>query len=175
MTITGFLTLAALNVTNPEALVARTSIARAGVALQLMDSLSTENGAKVPSPRATSPIDYGYLTRRLGGDAASEVVRALAAAPAAVPGTAARDGEVRARCDAVRSLLTRWGSKGNQVNGDWRRWNAGAWRAQRAVQSHERELRAVTCWDGGEERPFGAREQRAALPSEQWYRAPASP
>ena len=167
MTITGFLTLAALNVVNPEALVARASIARAASALVVSDSLSAASRASGAAPSSSSPIDYLYLTRQLAGDAAREVVPALLAPPVA-PTSAAREAEVRMRCDAVRRLLERWGSRAPAM--DWRRWDVGAWRARQAVRSNEAALRSVACLDDGRELPFGTREQRAPVRGEQWYR-----
>jgi hypothetical protein len=168
MTITGVLTLAGLNVVNPEALVARASIDRAGAALVVSDSIPSASPAGAAARAATSPIDYFYLTRRLGGDAAGEVVHSLLAPPIAPAGSPAREVEVRARCDAVRRLLERWGPAAQPA--DWRRWDLGAWRARQAVRGREGALRAVSCWDAGGELPFGTRERRAAIKGEQWYR-----
>jgi len=169
MTITGVLTLAGLNVVNPEALVARASIDRAGAALVVSDSIPAASATSGAAARATSsPIDYFYLTRRLDGDAAGEVVRSLLAPPIAPASSPAREVEVRARCDAVRRLLERWGPAAQPA--DWRRWDLGAWRARQAVRGQEGSLRAVSCWDAGGELPFGTRERRAAIKGEQWYR-----
>ena len=168
MTITGFLTLAGLNVVNPEALVARAAIARAGAALLVRDSLPASPLPAGAAPVRSSPIDYFYLTRRLDGDAAREVVGALLAPPIASPASPVREAEVRMRCDAVRQLLERWGPAAPAM--DWRRWDAGAWRARQAVRSQEGALRSVTCWDAGGELPFGTRERRPPLTGEQWYR-----
>lgn len=162
MTITGFITLALLNVSNPELLVARASIARASEAMQVADSV--RSSATTPQQSVSSPIDYQYLSR-LSGNAAEEVVGALLRAPAAPTSSAARTAEIRARCTAVRSLLNRWGSSVDAK--DWRLWDAGAWQARSAVRRHERELRTVTCLDAGDERPFGDRERRAPLRGEQ--------
>lgn len=168
MTITGFLTLAGLNVVNPEALVARASIERASSALAVSDSLSAPSRATDALRIGTSPIDYAYLAHRLDGDAVGEVVSALLAAPVAAAGSGAREDEVRMRCDAVRQLVERWGSRSPAT--DWRRWDVGAWRAREEVRSHEAALRSVACWDAGRELPFATREQRPPVPGEQWYR-----
>ena len=175
MTITGFLTLAALNLVNPEALVTRVNVARAGTALQVADSVRANNrgGASAPATVAT-PIDYEYLVYRLSGDAAGEVVDALVAKPVSPVGTPARYAEVRARCEAVRGLLRRWGSGAVDLEtwrhpADWRLWNLGAWRASRLVRANESALRTVTCWDASGETPFGDRAGRPARPGEQWY------
>ena len=137
MTITGFLTLAGLNLVNPEALVARASIDRAGASLLVRDSISAPLPAGA-APVGSSPIDYLYLTVRLDGDAASEVVRALLAPPIAPAASRVREAEVRMRCDAVRHLLDRWGPAARAT--DWRRWDVGAWRARQVVRSQETSL-----------------------------------
>jgi hypothetical protein len=127
-------------------------------------------GSRAAAPAPVSPIDYKYLTR-LGGDAVGELVAALAAPPIAPSGSPVREAEVRARCDAVRDVLTKWGSSATQS--DWRLWNVGTWRAQRLVAHQEHRLRTVTCWDGGTEAAFGDRDRRPAQPNEQWFVAPA--
>lgn len=170
MAITGFFTLAALNVVDPEALVARASLERATSALQLADSLPATARARATA----SPIDYGYLTARLDGDAVSEVVRALVTPPVSTLNKPARTAEVRERCDAVRTMLRKWGRYGSENQLDWRRWNVGSWRAQNAVRAHEAALRAVTCVDEAGETPFGMREQHAPVRGEQGYRATGS-
>lgn len=174
MTITGFLTLAALGAVNPDALVARGNIARAGVALTLGDSLDSSSAHGTSQAASTvSPIDYAYLTR-LSGDAVSHVVEALTAKPISPVGSAARPVEVKARCEAVRTLFARYGTGqlGGNVQGydtDWRRWNLGGARARRAMRENEQALRAVTCLDASGETPFGDRERRPARPGEQGY------
>jgi hypothetical protein len=170
MTITGFATLAALNLVNPEGLVARANIVRGASALQIADSVDASN-------RSPVPIDLSYLTYRLNGDAADQVVRALVAQPISPVSSASRIEEVKARCDAVQGLFRRWGT-GSVDSGawrhgsDWRLWNVGAWRASAAVRANERALRAVTCWDASGETPFGDREARPPRPGEQWYVKP---
>jgi len=167
MTITGFATLAALNLMNPEALVARVNIARAHTALVTADSVTA-------TAAADAPVDLAYLTYRLSGDAASEVVDAVLAGPVSPVGAPSRTAEVKARCDAVRGLFRRWGTGTIDQNAwrhsdDWRLWNLGASRASEAVRTHDPQLRAVTCWDASGEVPFGDRDGRPARPREQWY------
>lgn len=168
MTITGFVTLGALNAVNPDALVARVNVARAAHALALNDSIP---GART---QAAAPIDYHYLTRTLSGDAGDVIVRALLAPPVAHLGTAARDTEVRERCDAVRALLSRAvvSAASSGPRGDWRAWNLGLLGAARSVRAHESELRQVTCRDSAGEAPFGHRDSRSALPGEQGFATP---
>ena len=175
MAITGFATLAALNFANPDAVVARVNVRRAAHAVSLADSIGSSSAKQGPPP---APIDYDYLTRRLGGDAAGNVVGALVAPPVATNQSTAREVEVRERCYAVKRILERWGSRAAGANRDretdWRLWEAGDWRAREVVRSHETALRSVTCWDSGGEAPFGNREQRPPRPGEQAYVAPPS-
>jgi hypothetical protein len=172
MTITGFATLAVLNLANPEALVARANIVRGTTAMQIADSVDVGN-------RSAVPVDLFYLTYRLNGDAADQVVGALVAQPISPAGSASRIEEVKARCDAVRGLFRRWGagpieSEAWREASDWRLWNVGAWRASAAVRANERALRTVTCWDASGETAFGDREARAPRVGEQWYVKPKS-
>jgi len=167
MTITGFATLAALNLMNPEVLVARVNIARAHTALVTADSVTATAGAD-------APVDLAYLTYRLSGDAASEVVDAVLAAPVSPVGAPSRTAEVKARCEAVRGLFRRWGTGKVDQNSwrhsdDWRAWNLGVSRASAAVRTNDPRLRAVSCWDASGEVPFGDRDGRPARPGEQWY------
>jgi hypothetical protein len=183
MTITGFFTLAVLNVANPDALIARVNVGRAKTAITRVervdaDTIRTGNQAVVTW---RSPIDYAYLTRSLSGDAAGVVVRSLLAPPVSPANDPARNPEVKARCDAVRELLQDWGkqpeandTRAQRVERDWRRWNLGAARAREIVRANERALREVTCWDENGEAPFGAREWRKPIPGEQWYVEPRS-
>lgn len=172
MSMTGFLTLAALNVANPDALVARVNVGRAGSAVAVSDSL----GSARPTSAPDSPIDYAYLTKDLNGDAVEIVVSALLDPPVAPTGTLERGAEVRSRCLAVQELLREWAAPAprNRELSDWRLWNVGAWHAERAVRAHEAELRRVTCLDATGESPFGDRERRPSRAGEQWYTAPSS-
>ena len=172
MTITGFATLAVLNLANPEVLVARANILRGATAMQIADSVDAGN-------RSAVPVDLFYLTYRLSGDAADQVVGALVAQPISPASSASRIEEVKARCDAVRGLFRRWGagsieSQAWREASDWRLWNVGAWRASAAVRANERALRTVTCWDATGETAFGDRETRAPRAGEQWYVKPKS-
>lgn len=184
MTITGFFTLAVLNAVNPDALVARVNVGRAGTAITRVESVTTDTaqvgGGTIVTWR--SPIDYAYLTSSLSGDAADVVVRALLAPPVSAATAPARSAEVKARCNAVRSLLSEWlpaapndDSRAARLQRDWRRWNLGAARARAVVRANESALRAVTCWDVNGEAPFGDRERRNATPGEQWYVEPRVP
>jgi hypothetical protein len=133
--------LAALNVGNPAAFVARANIARA------------EQGKE---------LDVNYLVR-LGADAAPALVRYLVAKPATPPfpwpradvspgdsSVAARAQQVRnvaryvssrddftARCYAARELLEKWGPSAVR---DWRTWTLGRSTARRVVAAYEPAL-----------------------------------
>ena len=165
MTITGFATLGALNVANPDAIVARVNLSRARQALMVHDS------AAAAASYSASPIDYSYLTTWLRGDATDAIVAALLAPPVAPPNTVARDAEVRERCDAVRNLLRVVARESDSGSGgaDWRSWNADRWRALSSIRGHESDLRRVTCSDAAGEMPFGDRDSRSPRPGEQWY------
>jgi hypothetical protein len=143
MVITGFMTIAAVNVANPDDLVVRVNVARG------------------------TPIDYSYLTGALRADAVPGIVRALSGPPVAQNGSPARTDEVRERCRAVSQLMRRWVSSTRDM--DWRSWNASRWRARRAIAARESELREVTCQDASGETPFGDRDSRPARPGEQGY------
>lgn len=166
MTVSGFAVLGAMNLMNPEALVARVNIARAPRAAPTVDSLQATpaQGAAPSAPRPA--LDVWYLAT-LNGDAAPYVVSALLAPPLAHESAASRQEEVKMRCNALRHILKRW--VGTPA-GDWRRWNVSAQRARRAAAAEESRLRrTVTCLDSGVEQPFGDREKREPLINEQWY------
>jgi hypothetical protein len=118
--ISALVTLAALNIMNPDALVARVNVARA---------------ARIASDVA--PLDLAHLAS-LSGDAASIVAGAVIAAPAGDP----------QRCAAARELLRQWGPDArlrerNSRVAPWRWWNAGEQSAARAVLSSDAALRAA--------------------------------
>jgi hypothetical protein len=167
MAVTGFMTLAGLNIANPEAFVARVNIARAAEARLVNDSGVTRRPESSGSIDIGTkpPIDYWYLTERLKADAVPEVVTALLEPPTAPSDSRSHESEVRARCNAVRKLLDSWGP--HAPSKDWRLWDYGAERARRAVLENERSLRAVTCQDALGELPFGAREGRRPRADEQ--------
>jgi len=161
MAITGFVGLAGLNLSNPEAFVARVNIARAVDARRLNDSgvtRTTPGDGRFTDSNSPSPIDYSYLTAQLGADAVPEVVGALRAVATAPHDSRSHENEVRARCDATGALLKAWGPHAEAKS--WRLWDYGADRARRAVRENEPALRAVTCWDSGGEHPFGTRDGR---------------
>jgi hypothetical protein len=120
----GFAVLFALNVLNPDALVARSNLAR---------------DAAAPAKGAGTDLRY---VATLGGDAVPMVVSALTTAPAAAPDSAAASD----RCTAAATLLHRW-SKEERAESyqSWTQWNVARARAMRAVEAHEPELRKLAC------------------------------
>lgn len=119
----GFAVLFALNVLNPDALVARANLAR-GTAGQ-----SGASGADLP-----------YVAR-LGGDAIPPLVSALTAGRFAADSAAAPD-----RCAAARIVLDRWtGDRVTRMAGGWTQWNAARSRATQVVRAYEDGLRRLAC------------------------------
>jgi hypothetical protein len=118
-----FAVLFALNVLNPDALVARSNLAR---------------DAAVPANGAGTDLRY---VATLGGDAVPMVVSALTAPGGVGDKVAASD-----RCTAAATLLHRWSEEG-RAGGyqSWTQWNVARARAMRAVNAHEAELRQLAC------------------------------
>ena len=117
MVTTGFLVLAALNIMNPDALVARANLARA------------ETGGA-----GAAGADLRYVAS-LGGDAATLLVSALTAPPSGSAAITAED-----RCAAADRLLKKW-----TAGGPWTQWNLARQRATDAVQIHATELQRMAC------------------------------
>jgi len=125
------MTLAALNVADPDVVAARFNVAR----------------ARTPST-ATRPLDVRYLST-LGGEAVPIVTGAILDDARAARGRA--DGAAD-RCAALGNLLTRWGPESpaaaRMLRGGWRAWNAGAIKAVRVVREHAPDIEAsrqATC------------------------------
>lgn len=119
--ISGLVLLGALNVADPDSIVARADVARGD---------HTRAGMV--------PLDLAHLSA-LSGDAMETAVHAVIAPPPGATG----------QCDAARTLLRRWGpgsSADRRVGDDatWRTWNAGDARGLAAVRSQAAALRAVT-------------------------------
>ena len=118
----GLAVLVTLNVLNPDALVARSNLARG-------------DGGRTGAAGA----DPGYLAS-LGGDAIPLLVSALTA-PEASADSAARG----ARCSAAKILLDRWtGERGAQMYASWTQWNLARSQALQAVRAHQADLRQLT-------------------------------
>jgi hypothetical protein len=129
--VSAFVTLLALNLADPDALVARTNLARA--------------------QRATAtaqPLDIAHLATLAGGAVPSAVDAVLAASSADVTPDAKSQ-----RCSAAKTLLNRWGPE-SQARRDhtapaaWRSWNHDDAIALDAVEPRVpalREMVAANC------------------------------
>jgi len=121
--VSGFAVLLTLNVLNPDALVARSNLARGAA------GRTGPGGA-----------DLRYVAT-LGGDAVPALVSALTGRGAAA-GAAAPDD----RCAAASMLLGRWaGERRERMSRTWTQWNAARSRAIQAVRDHEAGLRQLAC------------------------------
>ena len=119
----GLAVLFTLNLLNPDALVARSNLARGDAG---------RTGAAGADPR--------YVAS-LGGDAIPVLVSALTA-PEAGADAAARG----ARCAAARIVLEGWaGKRGARMTESWTQWNLARSRATQAVRDHEAQLRQLAC------------------------------
>jgi hypothetical protein len=120
--LSGFVTLAALNLVNPDVIIAHVNIAR------------TERSAL---PEAAG-LDLVHLST-LGGDAVG-----LAATAIISNENANRD----VRCAAARTLLKRWGATSHRALSQtspnaWRKWNVGEQRGLASVGQASTQLLAV--------------------------------
>lgn len=124
--LSGALMLTALNLSNPDVIVARVNLAR----------------AERDPARAESAMDLGYLAS-LSGAAVPLAVRATLTMDAASPN--AIDAH---RCEAARKLLRKWGSNSaiaRRADGvaSWRTWNVDEALAMHVVAAHAAALRDV--------------------------------
>lgn len=124
--ISGLLTLAALDLADPDLLVARVNVARAA-------SLGP-----TPDP-GESPLDIAHLAS-LNGGAAEIAARAAT--------TDVGRADATSRCQAARTLLTRWGPASParlraNASAAWRYWNADNARWLAVVASHTTALEAA--------------------------------
>jgi hypothetical protein len=138
--ISGLATLLALNVADPDAIVARTNIARA----------STLSGGKRPG------LDLAYLAR-LEGRGVPLATRAVIESKAPeLPANAPNDVDANRealqthveRCLASRMLIARWGVASEPrvrraKDGAWRFWNRDNLLAMDAVSKHHSALLEV--------------------------------
>ncbi len=120
--LTGFATLAALNVADPDVIIARVNVDRAATTLS----------------RDAAGLDVVHLAT-LGGEAAEMAATAVISATKA---------DARERCIAARELLSRWDPSSRRAlrhsePGGWRAWNAGERRGLAAIGQSSRALRAV--------------------------------
>ncbi len=123
LVISGFGALFALNVLNPDALVARANLARG-------------DGARL----GVAGTDLRYVAA-LGGDAVPVLVSALTTGRVAGDTIGTAD-----RCQAAKRLLDYWtGTRLARTAGSWTQWNMARSRAAQAVRDHEAELRQIAC------------------------------
>jgi hypothetical protein len=125
LVVSGFAVLFTLNALDPDALVARTNLARGDAG---------RTGA--------AGADLRYVAS-LGGDAVPALVSALTA-----PGIAVNTAPGGDRCAAANILLKRWtGERGAQMSGHWAQWNVSRARAMVAIHAHEADLQQLACPD----------------------------
>ena len=123
LVVSGLGVLFALNLLNPDALVARANLTRGDA-----------------GRAGAAGADLKYVAS-LGGDAVPALVSALTASGSATDLAAAGD-----RCAAADILLDRWtGERRAEMDRSWTLWNVGRTRAMQAVGEHEAELRQLAC------------------------------
>ena len=128
--VSAFATLLTLNVADPDAIVARTNLARSSRAGLSADS-------------QLQPLDIAHLAT-LGGGAVPSAVESLLAMSNTTP---TADDKVQ-RCSAARTLLNRWGPdsrtrRDHDAAAAWRSWNHDDAIALRAVDARAADLRAI--------------------------------
>ena len=128
--VSALTTLLALNIADPDAIVARTNLARASRADRASDA-------------QLQPLDVGHLATLAGGAVPSAVTSVVAASAAAVT-----PDEKPQRCTAARTLLLRWGPnsrvrRDHDATGAWRSWNHDDAIALQAVEQRTTELLAI--------------------------------
>ncbi len=115
--VSAFALVAGLHIVNPDALIARTNLHRAGEAVSMV------SGSRSVSETPAS-VDVAYLNS-LSSDAVPALLEGLADLP---------DGAQRA---VAQRLLRSWGP---DSKADWRSWNWSAMHARGAVQAAARLL-----------------------------------
>jgi uncharacterized protein DUF4153 len=128
--VSALTTLLALNIADPDAIVARTNLARA-------------SRAGTPSDAQLQPLDVAHLATLAGGAVPSAVTSVIGASNATVT-----PDEKLQRCTAARTLLLRWGPdsrvrRDHEAIGAWRSWNHDDAIALEAVEPRSAELRAI--------------------------------
>jgi len=129
--ISGLAVLAALNLADPDAFVARVNVERA---------------AHLPAGSQPS-LDLVHLAG-LNGGAVAYAANAILTAPLGQPGTALHGDDDVQRCTAARILLDRWGPASSRRarrdgNAAWRSWNADDAAALGIVGTRANQLLAV--------------------------------
>lgn len=129
--VSALATLAALNVADPDLIVARINIDRSASVLDTQDP----------------PLDLKHLAR-LSGPAVALATHATLANPVGREGSQTRALDDAQRCEAAKMLLARFGPTSERrvhqtLNASWRFWNADDALAVRAVAASANELRSV--------------------------------
>ena len=128
--LSAFGTLLALNISDPDAIVARTNLDRASRAESARDT-------------QLQPLDIGHLAT-LSGGAVPSAVRSVVAMTNATP----TPDDRAQRCVAARALLNRWGPESHahrdhSAIAAWRSWNHDDAIALEAIAPRTTELRNI--------------------------------
>jgi hypothetical protein len=127
--VSALATLLTLNAVDPDAIVARTNLARA---------------ARVePGPTQPLALDIAHLATLAGGAVPSAVESVVTASS-----TAGSSDEKLQACGAARTLLNRWGPESrtrrdHEATAAWRSWNHDDAIALQAVERRAAELRGI--------------------------------
>jgi hypothetical protein len=129
--LSGLGTLAALNIANPDAIVARVNLARG------------ETAVATDRP----PVDVAYLAS-LSGDAVGYAIEPTLAPPRGAEGTPLRAAEDRTRCSAANTLVNGWGPSSHRARSherpaSWRNTSAGEVQGLRDVAAKAPALSRV--------------------------------
>jgi len=135
--LSGLVTLAGLNLANPDAIVARVNTGRSVTSLRVTE-------VRPGITRDEPSIDLLYLST-LSGDATGLAIQAVLMEPRSPAGSPLRSVDDSARCMAARLLLAQWGPSSRRAKyydeaGSWRRANAGERAGLHAVSGHLRQL-----------------------------------
>ena len=140
--VSGWATLIALNVADPDGLVARVNVARAAEGKELDVSHLASLGGDA-APALTRYLVRQPLTAPAGWVVPDSNLRELSLLQAQVtrstPLVTRRD-DFTARCRAARRLLREWSPS---TSTDWRSWAVGRAKARRVVAANERALRTL--------------------------------
>jgi len=125
--ISALATLLTLNLVDPDAIVARTNLAR----------------AETPGDAQVQPLDVGHLATLSGGAVPSAVTAVIARSNA----VATPDDKAQ-HCIAAKTLLTRWGPESrarrdHEATAAWRSWNHDDAIALEAVALRGAQLRDI--------------------------------
>ena len=140
----GWGTLIALNIADPDGLVARGNVARASQGNELdvpyIETLGADAAPALASYLVAQPLapPADWPTAAIAADSTSPISQYEASKSP----TWTRDG-FTARCFAARRLLEKWGPSASL---DWRSWTMGRAKARRAVAAHEPALQTLASY-----------------------------